>query len=68
MVRHVKKKIIGPIFFNGRLNSETYLDIILKFAGNPEIEDRYCWFQQDGATCHTSARTMENFEIFSEID
>ena len=36
----------------------------MKFAGNPEIEDRYCWFQQDGATCHTSARTMGELRDF----
>ena len=59
-----RKKIIGPIFFDGRLNSEAYLNIIMEFIGQLELDDSRCWFQQDGATCHTSATTTEELHKF----
>ena len=59
-----RKKIIGPIFFSGRLNFEAYINIIMEFIGNLEVEDRYCWFQQDGASCHTSAMTIATLQDF----
>lgn len=59
--------IIGPYFFeNSRgkaisINTERYCDMIRNFL-QPELEDREMeeyWFQQDGATPHTSAATID---------
>lgn len=59
--------IIGPFFFqddNGRnvtVNGERYRGMITDFLW-PEIEDLdlgELWFQQDGATCHTSRPTID---------
>ena len=36
----------------------------MEFIGNLKVEDRYCWFQQDGATCHTSAMTIATLQDF----
>ncbi|GBN51466.1 hypothetical protein AVEN_22089-1 [Araneus ventricosus] len=38
------------------LNREVYADII--------FDERYCWFQQDGATCHISNNTIHLLNEF----
>ena len=57
-------RIIGPIFFYETLNSERYVNNILRPFFNmlrgPEKE--YCYFQQDGATAHTSRNSMQEIE------
>lgn len=55
-----KRRIIGPIFFNDNVNSDLYLDhIIHPFIGELNEEEREsAWFQQDGATAHTSNKSL----------
>lgn len=53
------RRIIGPIFFEETVNTDVYLRIYEEFVTqlNPE-EVSYAYFQQDGATCHTSDRSL----------
>lgn len=59
-----RKRIVGPIFFEGIINSEVYARIIQDFVALLEPDERYCWFQQDGARCHTSNETMAYLKTF----
>ena len=53
--------IIGPYFFEGTVNTERYVELIENFVV-PELKRKRkyssAWFQQDGATCHTSTVTL----------
>ncbi len=50
-----RKRIIGPIFFENIINSQEYLRIIQEFISELDEEEiNECYFQQDGASCHTS--------------
>ncbi len=59
-----RARIIGPIFFEGVVTGEVYRNIIEQFISLLEPDDAYCWFQQDGARCHTSAETMDMLRSF----
>lgn len=53
------RRIIGPIFFEESDNTEFYLRIYEEFATHLTQEEMSCaYFQQDGATCHTSDRSL----------
>ncbi len=53
--------IVGPYFFEGNVNTESYTQMLHQFL-IPELKRRRklksTIFQQDGATCHTSKITM----------
>lgn len=62
-----QKTVIGPYFFeencvNVTVNSERYIamlqDFFLPELRRRRIPKRRVWFQQDGATCHTSNDTI----------
>ncbi|PSN33709.1 hypothetical protein C0J52_26546 [Blattella germanica] len=57
-------RIIGPIFFYETLNSERYVNNILRpfFNMLTEPEKEYCYFRQDRATVHTSHNSMQEIE------
>ncbi|XP_033608191.1 uncharacterized protein LOC111866527 isoform X2 [Cryptotermes secundus] len=55
----VPRQIVGPIFFETTVNSPVYQDIITQFIVLLEVDERECWLQQDGATCHTSNEAMQ---------
>lgn len=59
-----RRRIVGPIFYEGTVNSIVYQDIITQFISLLENDERYCWLQQDGATCHTSNDTMHFLREF----
>ena len=59
-----RTRIVGPIFFTQSLNSENYQEIIMQFIAQLEPSERYCWFQQDGAPCHTSGSTISFLSEF----
>lgn len=59
-----RRRIIGPLFFTDTINTERYLNIIQQFICLLVSNERYCWFQQDGATAHTSHTTMNALEEF----
>ena len=62
--------IIGPYFFRNEagvrvtVNGDRYRTMLTEFLW-PELDNidiSEMWFQQDGATCHTSRATMELLE------
>jgi hypothetical protein len=54
------RRFVEPVFFNGTINSEKYIQVILGhfFPELPE-ERLYGWFQQDSATAHTACMSMQ---------
>ncbi|KAJ8869429.1 hypothetical protein PR048_028419 [Dryococelus australis] len=46
------------------MNSEVYQDIVTQFIALLDVDECDCWFQQDGATCHTSNATMQLLHEF----
>ena len=62
------KRIIGPIFFDSTVNTDVYLTFLDELYHQLTEEERnYCFFQQDGATCHTSERSLTRVhQIFTE--
>ena len=58
-------RIIGPIFFHDTVNTDRYLHIFTEFVNQlDDIELRNGYFQQDGATCHTSNDSMTHIRSF----
>ena len=55
---HLRRRIIGPLFFKTSINAEAYQELIQKFIALLRVDKRNCWFQQDSATLHTAASTM----------
>jgi len=55
-----RSRIVGPIFFEETINSERYCTAILQPFVNQlsEFERQNGYFQQDGATAHTSNQSM----------
>lgn len=55
-----RRRIIGPIFFNFTINAERYRNNILNefFQQLHEDELQNGYFQQDGATAHTTRETI----------
>lgn len=48
-------------FFINNSNSVFYHEILYQFIALFEVNERYCWFQQDGATYHAANKTMAIF-------
>jgi hypothetical protein len=62
-----RHRIIGPSFFETTINAEAYQELIQQFIAMLQVDERSCWFQQDSATAHTAASTMEILhEFFGE--
>jgi hypothetical protein len=61
-------RIIGPIFFDRTVNTEVYMNIFEEFCAQLTEEERQSFFfQQDGATCHTSRVSLQRVhDVFSE--
>ena len=61
-----RRKIFGLIFFMNTINSERYCwDILHAFIGQMTSDEiNYSWFQQNGATAHTSSRSMHLLKEF----
>jgi hypothetical protein len=59
-----RRRIIGPIFFDTTVTSAVYADVVQQFVALLNEDERYCWHQQDGATCHTSNETMTLLKQF----
>jgi hypothetical protein len=56
------ERIIRPIYFEGTVDTAAYLSILSEFLeqlDNTELTQWY--FQQDGATCHTSVEVIKSF-------
>lgn len=61
-----QRRVIGPIFFEKSVDSDTYTNIIQDFIALLEEDERYAWFQQDGAPAHTAGKTMKVLAEFFE--
>jgi hypothetical protein len=46
------------------VNCAVYADIVQQFVDLMHVGERYCWYKQDGATCHTSNQTMNMLRGF----
>lgn len=61
-----RRRLIGPIFFDGSLNAERYrneiLDPFINQLDDYELQNAY--FQQDGATPHTTNATIQYLQQF----
>lgn len=63
------ERIIGPIFFQETINSERYMENILRpfFDQLTERERAFATFQQDSATAHTAKITLQKIqEVFQD--
>lgn len=58
MVRHFSTAYRGPVFFTETINAERYREIVTQFIASLELDERDCWFQQDGATVHTARESI----------
>ena len=59
------RRVIGPIFFHETLNTARYPKIFKEFVYQLDDDElRNGYFQQDGATCHTSNESMTEIESF----
>lgn len=60
-----RRRIIGPIMFHDTINSERYCDIFNEFVTQLHDDElRRGFFQQDGATAHTSNATLTHLQEF----
>ncbi len=62
----LRKKIVGPFFFEITINTASYQEIIQGFIVNLGAEDGVAWFQQESATAHTTAPIMDFLREFFE--
>jgi hypothetical protein len=58
------RQIIGPLLSETTINAEAYQELIQQFFALLEVDGRNYWFQQDSATAHTAATTMEILHEF----
>lgn len=53
------RRIIGPSFFEKTVNTNVYLQIYKEFTKHlTQVKISHDYFQQDGATCHTTDRSL----------
>jgi len=54
-----RRRIIGPIFFDATITTAAYMETINTFVNQLDDEELSIeYFQQDGATSHTSHASM----------
>jgi hypothetical protein len=62
----IGNQIIGPFFFDGTLNGQTYLDLLQNHVG-PKLSENNIegevWFQHDGAPGHYSTEVINYLNI-----
>jgi len=60
-----RRRIIGPIFFDATVTTAAYMEIINTFVNQLDDEELSIgYFQQDGATSHTSHASMAEIQSF----
>ena len=65
----LRRRIIGPLFFETSINAQAYQELIQQFIALLKVDEGNCWFQQESATAHTAASTTSMVilhEFFSE--
>jgi len=61
-----QQHIIGPIFFDATITTAAYMEIFNTFVNQMDDEELSIgYFQQDGATFHTSQPAWPKFSPFS---
>jgi len=61
-----RQRIIGPIFFDATIKTAAYMEIFNIFVNQLDDEELSIgYFQQDGATSHTSHTSMAEIQSFS---
>lgn len=59
----IDEKLIGPFFFDGNVNGESYLNMLQEFLipqlASMGMNPREIWFQQDGAPSHRTRAVKE---------
>jgi hypothetical protein len=62
------RRIVGPVFFNETINSERYVQVILRqfFPDLTEEKRFYGWFQQDSDSAHT-VRIRVSMQALSDV-
>lgn len=59
----VDGRCLPVVWFNGSVNSDVYLDQVLKRTVWPAVRNiatrQQYWFQQDGASCHVTTRCLD---------
>jgi hypothetical protein len=55
---------VGPLLFESTVDDAVYRDLVQQFVALLELDERNCWFQQDGATCHTVNETINMLRDF----
>ncbi len=51
-------RVVGPFFFEETVNQEVYQNIIHQFIASLTVEERWCYFQQDGERRWNSYRNF----------
>lgn len=61
-----RRRLIGPIFFNGTLTARRYREEILQLFVNELHDDelQQGFFQQDGASAHSARETIEDLQQY----
>jgi len=60
-----RRRIIGPIFFDATITTAAYMEIFNTFVNQMDDEELSVgYFQQDGATSHTSHASMAEIQSF----
>jgi len=60
-----RRRIIGPIFFDATTTTAGYMEIFNTFVNQLDDEELSIgYFQQDGATSHTSHASMAEIQSF----
>jgi len=60
-----RRRIIGPIFFDATIKTAAYMEIFNTFVNQLDDEELSIgYFQQDGATSHTSHASMAEIQSF----
>jgi len=60
-----RRRIIGPIFFDATITTAAYMEIFNTFVNQLDDEELSIgYFQQDGATSHTSHVSMAEIQSF----
>jgi hypothetical protein len=60
-----QRRIIGPLFFDATVTSQVYIELFREFVNQLDDQELTLgYYQQDGATSHTSDVSMAEVESF----
>jgi hypothetical protein len=63
-----RRRVIGPIFFDATITTAAYMEMFNSFVNQLDDEELSIgYFQQNGATSHTSHRTERHPTLHIEL-